>query len=61
MWLLEEQISTANVNASSLILLNLMMEAIFSSDTSVLTKATGRHIPEDGFLHSHSRENLHLT
>jgi hypothetical protein len=35
-----------------------MMEAIRSSETSVLTKYTRRKIPEDGFLHSHRRENL---
>jgi hypothetical protein len=35
-----------------------MMEAIRSSETSVLTKNTRRKIPEDGFLHSHRRENL---
>jgi hypothetical protein len=27
-------------------------------NTSVLTRATRRNIPEDGFLHSHRRENL---
>jgi hypothetical protein len=36
----------------------LMMEAIRSSETSVLTKNTRRKFPEDGFLHSHRRENL---
>jgi hypothetical protein len=27
-----------------------MMEAILSSETPVLKRATGRHIPEDGIL-----------
>jgi hypothetical protein len=35
-----------------------MMEAIRSSKTSVFTRATWRHIPEDGILHCHRRENL---
>jgi hypothetical protein len=34
------------------------MEAIRSSETSVHTTCTRRHIPEDGILHSHRRENL---
>jgi hypothetical protein len=34
------------------------METIRSSETSVNKISTRRHIPEDGILHSHRRENL---
>jgi hypothetical protein len=36
----------------------LKLEAIRSSETSVQARSTRRHIPEDGVLHSHRRENL---
>jgi hypothetical protein len=36
----------------------LKLEAIFSSETSVHTGSTRRHISENGILHSHCRENL---
>jgi hypothetical protein len=32
------------------------MEAVCSSETSVITWSTRCHIPEDGFLRSHRRE-----
>jgi hypothetical protein len=36
----------------------LKMEVIPASEASVYTRSTWRHIPEDGILHRHRRENL---
>jgi hypothetical protein len=38
-----------------------MTVAISSSETSALTGATRRNIPEDTILHSHRRENLYTV
>jgi hypothetical protein len=43
-------LATANVVPSSLIIFTLMTEAIRSSETSVITRATWRQTPEDGIL-----------
>jgi hypothetical protein len=49
-----------SVVSSSQILVILMMEEIRSSETWVLTRATWRHIPEDGIL-KETFNSLHST
>jgi hypothetical protein len=49
---------TAIIVPSGPILYTLMMEEIISSETSVLMKATRRHIQEYGILHIYRLQNL---
>jgi hypothetical protein len=49
---------TSDIIPSLPILVTLMIEAMRSSETSILIRASRRNIPEDCIIRSHRHENL---
>jgi hypothetical protein len=49
------ELGTTIAGTSSEILSTLIIEAVRCSETSVLTRVTQRHIPEDGILYMYCR------
>jgi hypothetical protein len=55
---ISSQRASPNVVSSLQFLVILVMEKIRSYETSVLTRATWRGVPEDGILRSQRQENV---
>jgi hypothetical protein len=51
-------LDTANAIPKSPLLSTLIMEVLGIPETSVVTRATRRHIPKENIPHSHRRQNL---
>jgi hypothetical protein len=52
------RVALVRADVSADYIASIIRKKIHPSETSVLTRVTLRHIPEDNILHSHRCENL---